>query len=110
MQMPLKTPAVLLRFLTLLCLAAVGVPQAGLAADRERVEAFLEVTGFDVALDSIALSASSAPEMLGVDAGAFGSQGAEWSGDVVDTGEMGGLVLESLEVSIPWQKVFRNAD
>ncbi|MBQ4823172.1 DUF2059 domain-containing protein [Leisingera sp. HS039] len=100
MKMPLKTPAVLLRFLTLLCLAAVGVPQAGLAADRERVEAFLEVTGFDVALDSIALSASSAPEMLGVDAGAFGSQWTELSGDVFDTAEMRGLALEILESTL----------
>ncbi|UWQ30527.1 DUF2059 domain-containing protein [Leisingera sp. M523] len=97
MQMPLKTPAVLLRFLTLLCLAAAGVPQTGLAADRERVEAFLEVTGFDVALDSIALSASSAPDMLGLDAGAFGSQWTELSGDVFDTAEMRGLALEILE-------------
>ncbi|QAX29660.1 DUF2059 domain-containing protein [Leisingera sp. NJS204] len=100
MKMPLKTPAVLLRFLTLLCLAAVGVPQTGLAADRERVEAFLEVTGFDVALDSIALSASSAPEMLGVDAGAFGSQWTELSGDVFDTAEMRGLALEILESTL----------
>jgi len=46
------------------------------AADRERVDAFLEVTGFDVALESIRLSADSAPQMLGIDADAFGS---EWS-------------------------------
>ncbi|UWQ76631.1 DUF2059 domain-containing protein [Leisingera sp. M658] len=100
MQMPLKTPAVLLRILTLLCLAAAGVPQTGLAADRERVEAFLEVTGFDVALDSIALSASSAPDMLGLDAGAFGSQWTELSGDVFDTAEMRSLALEILESTL----------
>lgn len=46
------------------------------AADRARLEAFLEVTGFDVALDSIALSASAAPQMLGLEEGAFG---ADWS-------------------------------
>ncbi len=97
MQMTLKTPAVLLRFLILLCLAVAGMPQTGLAAERDRVEAFLEVTGFDVALDSIALSASSAPDMLGLDAGAFGSQWTELSEDVFDTAEMRGLALEILE-------------
>ncbi|WP_027258991.1 DUF2059 domain-containing protein [Leisingera aquimarina] len=97
MQMTLKTPAELLRFLILLCFAVAGMPQTGLAAERDRVEAFLEVTGFDVALDSIALSASSAPDMLGLDAGAFGSQWTELSEDVFDTAEMRGLALEILE-------------
>lgn len=46
------------------------------AADPERLEAFLEVTGFDVALESIRLSADSAPQMLGLQADDFGS---EWS-------------------------------
>lgn len=46
------------------------------AVERARVEAFLEVTGFDVALESIKLSADSAPAMLGLEAEAFGS---EWS-------------------------------
>ncbi|WP_291726642.1 DUF2059 domain-containing protein [Leisingera sp. F5] len=100
MQMTLKTPAVLLRFLILLCFAVAGMPQTGLAADRDRVEAFLEVTGFDVALDSIALSASSAPDMLGLDAGAFGSQWTELSEDVFDTAAMRGLALEILESTL----------
>ncbi|UWQ81030.1 DUF2059 domain-containing protein [Leisingera sp. S132] len=78
----------------LACWAAV-LPAA--AADRARVEAFLEVTGFDVALDSIALSASTAPDMLGVDAGAFGSQWTEMSEDVFDTEKMRGLALDILE-------------
>lgn len=46
------------------------------AADRDRLEAFLEITGFDVALESIRLSADTAPRMLGIEADAFGS---EWS-------------------------------
>jgi hypothetical protein len=46
------------------------------AADKVRLEAFLEVTGFDVALESIRLSADSAPQMLGIEARDFGS---EWS-------------------------------
>ncbi|WP_027237663.1 DUF2059 domain-containing protein [Leisingera caerulea] len=97
MQMITPIPAVLVRFLSVLCLAFAAWPLPALAADRERVEAFLEVTGFDVALDSIALSASSAPEMLGVDTGAFGSQWTELSEDVFDTREMRGLAVEILE-------------
>ncbi|EDZ45800.1 conserved hypothetical protein [Rhodobacterales bacterium Y4I] len=97
MQMIAPTPAVLVRFLAALCFAIAAVPLAARAADRERVEAFLEVTGFDVALDSIALSASSAPEMLGFDTGAFGSQWTELSQDVFDTREMRGLAVEILE-------------
>lgn len=91
------TPAVLVRVLAVLCFAIAAVPLAARAADRERVEAFLEVTGFDVALDSIALSASSAPEMLGFDTGAFGSQWTDLSQDVFDTREMRGLAVEILE-------------
>lgn len=97
MQMIAPTPAVLVRFLAVLCFAIAAVPLPALAADRERVEAFLEVTGFDVALDSIALSASSAPEMLGVDTGAFGSQWTKLSEDVFDTREMRGQAVEILE-------------
>lgn len=97
MQMIAPTPAVLMRFLAVLCFAIAAVPLPALAADRERVEAFLEVTGFDVALDSIALSASSAPEMLGVDTGAFGSQWTKLSEDVFDTREMRGQAVEILE-------------
>lgn len=44
------------------------------AADTERLDAFLEVTGFDVALESIRLSADSAPQMLGLEARDFGSE------------------------------------
>ncbi|KIC19463.1 MULTISPECIES: DUF2059 domain-containing protein [unclassified Leisingera] len=97
MQMILPLPAFLMRFLAAMWLGCWVVTQPAAAADRARVEAFLEVTGFDVALDSIALSASSAPDMLGVDAGAFGSQWTEMSEEVFDTAEMRGLALDILE-------------
>ncbi|WP_319823833.1 DUF2059 domain-containing protein [Thalassovita sp.] len=56
-------------------LVAVNLLCAGLAgaADRARIEQFLSVTGFDVALDSMALGAEQAPAMLGRDPGEFGS-------------------------------------
>ena len=44
------------------------------AAERARVEEFLNVTGFDVSLDRIRLSAESAPTLLGMDANDFGFQ------------------------------------
>ena len=43
---------------------------------QDRLKAFLQVTGFDVALDSIGLSARDAPAMLGKQAEDFGS---DWS-------------------------------
>lgn len=46
------------------------------AADQARLRAYLEITGFDVALESIRLSADNAPAMLGIEAEDFGS---EWS-------------------------------
>lgn len=59
---------------SLLSLAAF--PQQLRAENLPRLEEFLEVTGFDVALDSIRLSADTAPQMLGLETQAFGS---EWS-------------------------------
>ena len=55
------------------------------AADRDKVAAFLQVTGFDVALDSIAQSAGSAPQMLGIDANAFGTSWTRLAAEVFDT-------------------------
>ncbi|MDK3018234.1 DUF2059 domain-containing protein [Pseudodonghicola flavimaris] len=81
-------------------LACLFLPQAGQAADRQRIEAFLKVTGFDVALDSIALSASAAPKMLGVDPGAFGSEWERLSQEVFDPKTMRTMALELLEPTL----------
>jgi hypothetical protein len=83
--------------MVLCVLATFGSSFAAQAADRDRIEAFLNVTGFDVALDSIALSAGAAPDMLGIDAQDFGSQWERLSGEVFDTDIMRGLALEILE-------------
>ncbi|MEP3636146.1 MAG: DUF2059 domain-containing protein [Paracoccaceae bacterium] len=66
------------------------------AADRERLEAFLEVTGFDVALESIKLSASSAPNMIGLEAEAFGSEWTRLTQDVFVVEVMHNLALDIL--------------
>ena len=89
----------LLRALTLVfcafSLSSWYVPAS--AAERSRVLTFLEVTGFDVALDSIALSAGAAPEMLGLASEDFGKEWTRISGQVFDRDKMRGLALDILE-------------
>ena len=63
-------------------LSFVMLGTSSMAADRASVTAFLKVTGFDVAIDSIALSASSAPDMLGMDASDFGLEWTRLANDV----------------------------
>jgi len=75
-------------------------PLAVQAADRAKVEAFLEVTGFDVALESIRLSARSAPEMLGFAAEDFGSEWTRLTGDVFDTDMMHDMAVDMLEETL----------
>lgn len=70
------------------------------AADRDRLEAFLEVTGFGVALDSIALAASDAPAMLGMQTGDFGSDWSRVSQEVFDTAKMQDLALDILSETL----------
>ncbi|MEC7298251.1 MAG: DUF2059 domain-containing protein [Pseudomonadota bacterium] len=58
------------------------------AADRDRLRSFLTVTGFDVALESIKLSAEDAPRMLGLEAQDFGAAWTLMAGDVFDVKDM----------------------
>ncbi|WP_420011452.1 DUF2059 domain-containing protein [Tateyamaria sp.] len=76
------------------------LPGLAAAADRDRLEAFLEVTGFDVALESIRLSASSAPQMLGMEAEDFGSEWARLTDEVFDVGQMHDMALDILEETL----------
>ncbi|MEC8197367.1 MAG: DUF2059 domain-containing protein, partial [Pseudomonadota bacterium] len=73
---------------------------AAQAADRAKVEAFLKVTGFDVAIDSIALSATSAPDLLGMNQGDFGAQWTAMAEDVFDTDFMQNRALDILEATL----------
>ena len=41
-------------------------------ADRDKIKAFMKVTGFDVSLESMRVSAGDAPAMLGMDSADFG--------------------------------------
>lgn len=70
------------------------------AADRDNVAAFLNVTGFDVAIDSIALSATSAPDLLGMNQGDFGAQWTTVAEDVFDTDLMQNRAIDILEATL----------
>ncbi len=70
------------------------------AAERERVVDFLETTGFDVALDSIAQSAELAPDMLGIDAGDFGIAWTSLAQEVFDLAEMRETAIGILESTL----------
>ncbi|MFW8636366.1 DUF2059 domain-containing protein [Cribrihabitans pelagius] len=74
--------------------------QPAQAAERAQIEAFLEVTGFDVALDSIAFAAAGAPEMLGFDAGSFGAEWTKLSEEVFETSAMRAIALDILEQTL----------
>jgi hypothetical protein len=78
----------------------VALVQAGQAADRDKLKAFLNITGFDVALDSIALSAESAPLMLGMQADDFGYQWSRTTQQVFDSTRMHDMALDLLEKTL----------
>ncbi|MGV6804768.1 MAG: DUF2059 domain-containing protein [Ruegeria sp.] len=70
------------------------------AASRDQIEAFLTTTGFDVALDSIALASASAPQMVGIDPEGFGSQWTRLTEEVFDTKEMHDVAVSILEQTL----------
>ncbi|QUJ77981.1 DUF2059 domain-containing protein [Sulfitobacter albidus] len=78
-----------------LLLTSVVAAQAQVA--RDRVETFLEITGFDVALESIRLSADAAPQMLGVEADDFGSEWQRLVGEVFETELMHEMAADVIE-------------
>lgn len=78
----------------------VLLASASQAADKDRLEAFLQVTGFDVALESIKLSADAAPNMIGVQAEDFGTEWKRLVEEVFDTGDMHDHALDILEQTL----------
>lgn len=64
--------------------------------DTDRLQAFLQVTGFDAALDSIALSAGDAPLMLGRTPTDFGADWTRTVSEVFDPVVMRGMAKDIL--------------
>jgi hypothetical protein len=76
------------------------LPSGATAAEETKVDAFLNVTGFDVSLDSIRLSAQSAPMMLGMDADDFGYQWTLIANDVFASEGLRGMALDMLSQAL----------
>ncbi|WP_375173001.1 DUF2059 domain-containing protein [Pseudooceanicola sp.] len=92
----------------ILSLALLALPAA--AADRSKVQAFLKVTGFDVALESIKLSAEDAPRMLDLDAQDFGASWTLMSRDVFDVQEMQSDAVNILEQALSDEALAHGAE
>jgi hypothetical protein len=90
----LRPPLISLLATLALVLSVLSPPAH--AADQARLRAYLEVTGFDVALESIRLSADNAPAMLGIEADAFGSEWSRLVKDIFATDLMNDMALEIL--------------
>lgn len=76
----------------------LGVPAQ---ADREEeIKAFLSITGFDVALDSIALGAEGAPAILGQDPGDFGLVWQKMVRQVMKPSEIRATAVEMLSQTL----------
>lgn len=88
----------------------IALPAKTEAADRDQVKAFLEITGFDVALDSIAQSAGDAPKILGADAGDFGLAWESLTAEVFDTQKMRDTALDILEQTLSAEALFFAAE
>lgn len=101
-------PHITLLFSLIALLGTFAMPAK--AADRDRLEAFLEVTGFDVALESIRLSADSAPAMLGIEADDFGSEWQRLVREVFATDLMHDMAMDILAETITEDQLAHAAD
>ncbi|MFB9149766.1 DUF2059 domain-containing protein [Roseovarius ramblicola] len=70
------------------------------ATERDRLVAFLEVTGFGVAIDSIAQTAEDAPAMIGMTPQDFGPAWSRIAGEVFDSALMRDMALDMLEETL----------
>ena len=99
-----------LAFCLLAFVAVASFASPTKAADPERLEAFLEVTGFDVALESIRLSADAAPQMLGMAADDFGSEWSRLVSEVFATDVMHDMALDILGETLSDELLAHAAD
>ena len=66
------------------------------SAERDAVTAFLQVTGFDAAISSIAQAAEQAPQMLGQEADDFGTDWKRVAAEVFDVAGMQETAIDIL--------------
>jgi len=70
------------------------------AADRAQIAEFMAVTGFDVALESMRLSARDAPEMLGLDADDFGLSWSRLADRIFEPESLKSAALDILDKAL----------
>ena len=96
----LRRPQIHAPLIALMTAVMLLLPPQVRAADRANLEAFLEVTGFDVALESIKQSASDAPEMLGMKPSDFGHDWSRVTKQVFDTEKMHDMAIDILSETL----------
>lgn len=89
------------RFLFPLILVLPFAALPALAADRAKLAAFLEVTGFDVAIESLQVGAMQGPALAGDAPSAFGREWVRLAEEVFDPASMVGRGLDMLEAVMP---------
>lgn len=99
-----------LRFAVVSLIATLVLATQVWAADRDRLQAFLTVTGFDVALESIKLSAEDAPRMLGLQAEDFGAAWTLMARDVFDVDDMQADAMQILGQALSDEALTHAAD
>jgi hypothetical protein len=92
--------ALMIPLVALILWGGIALTASAQPAERAQVEAFLEVTGFDVALESIRLSADAAPQMLGLQAEDFGSEWKRLVSDIFKTELMHDMAINILEKTL----------
>lgn len=95
LAVPTLSRMIRMMLVTVVLSMGVFAPQAR-AQEVDRLQAFLTVTGFDAALDSIALSAGDAPLMLGRTPTDFGADWTRTVAEVFDPQVMRNMALDIL--------------
>lgn len=80
-------------------LTALSVPAQG--ADRDKLRAFLKVTGFDVAIESMQQGAMAGPALAGDDPNAFGSEWVRLAEGIFDPASMVERALDMMQAVMP---------
>lgn len=101
-------PIALLKVVMLTFMLMLAKP--AVAAETDRLDAFLKATGFDVALESIKFSASMAPSMIGLEAEDFGLQWTSLVEEVFDTAVLHDMAIDILSETLDEESLAHTVD
>ncbi len=91
-------------FVQRICMAGLFVVVASLAAhaaDRDKLRAFLVITGFDVAIESLQQNAMAGPGLAGGAPGEFGAEWVRLAEEIFNPSEMIERTIDMLEAVMP---------